>query len=352
VRKRWYVIQTYSGMEGKVKEDLERRFQSLGLERYVGRVVVPEEIIIDSKAKSLERHVVSMNARLHVSTGAEVKAGEILAEEPNIHARKDGVITEIKNFRRIVIETIDRKYTKTYYIPESDKPDRGLKVGARIRQGMPLSKKGDQFAEIDGKIVVVERLKRVRVKTDDEEEVYYLPYENFDTTRLSKGMEVKAGMLLSEGKKYYAKSTGRVEVMDMGTRKEIRIAKTKTRRLFPGYVFAELLLTDDIEQLVRRAPNVINFVSIGGQPVPLKPREARVILRLIGEETYEEKRAAKVEFDFNIGEPVKIISGPFEGFVGVVNEIDPEHNEVKVMVTIFGRETPVVLHVDEVEKVV
>ncbi|HCZ05797.1 MAG: transcription termination/antitermination protein NusG [Thermotogota bacterium] len=351
MRKEWYVVQTYAGLETKVKESLERKFESLGYERYIGRIVVPEETIIDSKSKSVERHVVPLSAKLHVSTGSEVEAGQLLAEEPNIHARRNGVITEIKNFKRIIIETIDHKYTKIYNIPESHKPDSSLKVGVRIRQGMPLAKKGEYFSEIDGKIVSVERLKRVVVQTEDgETDTYYIPYENFDSSKIQKGMTVKAGMLIGEGKKYYSRSKGKVEVLDLGTRREIRIAKTKTRRLFPGYVFVELLLTNEIEQLIRMTPNVINFVSAGGQPIPLKRREIKALLRLIGEEEYEEKKAATVEFDFTPGEAVKIISGPFEGFVGVVQEVNPEHNEVKVMVTIFGRETPVVLHTGEVEK--
>lgn len=351
MRKQWYVVQTYAGLETKVKQSLERKFESLGYGRYVGRVVVPEETIIDSKSKSVERHVVPTSAKLHVSTGSEVEAGQPLAEESNIHARRNGMVMEIKNFKRIIIETADRKYTKIYNIPESCKPDSSLKVGVRIRQGMPLARKCEYFSEIDGKIISVERLKRIAVQSEDgETDIYYVPYENFDSSKIQKGMTIKAGMLVGEGKKYYARSKGKVEILDLGTRREIRIAKTKSRRLFPGYVFVEMLLTNETEQLVRMTPNVINFVSAGGQPVPLKRREARALLRLMGEEEYEEKKIAAVEFDFTPGEAVKIVSGPFEGFVGVVQEVNPEHNEVKVMVTIFGRETPVVLHAGEVEK--
>ncbi|HEY8541507.1 MAG TPA: transcription termination/antitermination protein NusG, partial [Pseudothermotoga sp.] len=98
--------------------------------------------------------------------------------------------------------------------------------------------------------------------------------------------------------------------------------------------------------------NIIDFVSSGGQPLELKAKEARAILRLAGLETYEEKvRPVKVEFGFRVGDVVKITSGPFEDFAGVVKEIDPEKQELRVAVTIFGRETPVTVKTSEVEKI-
>jgi transcriptional antiterminator NusG len=94
-------------------------------------------------------------------------------------------------------------------------------------------------------------------------------------------------------------------------------------------------------------------VSVGGQPVQLKNKEVRALLRLVGIEEYErkEKKAVTVEVDFELGEMVRINSGPFEDFVGRVTEIDPERQEIKVVVSIFGRETPVVLKLSEVEKI-
>nr|2LQ8_A Chain A, Transcription antitermination protein nusG [Thermotoga maritima] len=128
--------------------------------------------------------------------------------------------------------------------------------------------------------------------------------------------------------------------------------RRKSEKLFPGYVFVEMIMNDEAYNFVRSVPYVMGFVSSGGQPVPVKDREMRPILRLAGLEEYEEKKKpVKVELGFKVGDMVKIISGPFEDFAGVIKEIDPERQELKVNVTIFGRETPVVLHVSEVEKI-
>jgi len=353
MRKKWYVLQTMSGYEYAVKENLENKIEATGAHHLVGRVVIPEEIILDASSKSVDRYILSPNAKLHVSSGKNVEKGDILAEEPSIHVRRRGKIVDIKNVRKIVIETIDRKYTKTYYIPESAGVETGLKIGTRVRQGMPLSRDGEYICELDGRIVETAKMKRVVVKTENgEEDIYHIPLEVFDRNMVKKGQNVKTGDLLAEGKKYFAKTSGKVEVLDLGTRKEIRILKTKKKRFFPGYVFVEMIMNDEAFQFVRTVPNVIGFVSVGGQPVPLKEKEARAILRLAGLEEYEEKKKpVKVEFDFNVGDTVKIISGPFEDFAGIVKEIDPEKQELKVSVTIFGRETPVVLHVSEVEKI-
>ncbi len=339
-------------MEDTVKENIEKKVELTGATNIVGRVVVPEEVVLDATKKSMERHVLSPEAKVHVKSGHEVQRGQLLAEEPPIHARRDGVVKEVKNYRRITIETMDRKYQKIYNIPESAKVETGIKVGAVVRQGMPLTQNGEYFSELSGRVVNVERMKRVVVETDDgEEDVYYIPREVFESSRIKKGVKVKAGEMLAEGKKYYAQSSGRVEVRDLGTRKEILISKTKRKKLFPGYVFVEMVMNDEAYRFVRGVPGVYGFLMEGRRPVPLKDKEARAILRLAGLEEYEAKKAEKVELDFNVGDTVKIISGPFEDFIGTVKEIDPERQMLKVAVTILGRETPVELHISEVEKI-
>jgi len=342
-----------AGFEQTAKENLETKIKSTGSNRFFGRILVPEETILDATAKSVKRHVVSLNARITVKNGADVEKGDLLAEEPAIHARHSGTIVSIRNYRKVVVETIDKKYSKTYFLPEGSRLETGIKIGARIKQGMPLTKDFEYICELDGKIVENERVKRVEVQREDGEvDVYHIPLEVFDSQKVSKGKKVKNGELLAEGRKIYVNTSGRVEVVDLGTRKEIRIAKTHKRRLFPGYIFVEMMMNDETWQFARTVPNIIDFVSSGGQPLELKPREARVILRLAGLETYEEKaRPVRIEFGFRAGDVVKITSGPFEDFAGVVKEIDPEKQELRVAVTIFGRETPVTVKTSEVEKI-
>jgi len=98
----------------------------------------------------------------------------------------------------------------------------------------------------------------------------------------------------------------------------------------------------------------MGFVSAGGRPLPLKPQEVHYIMRLAGLEEVQQQakpQVTKVELEIQVGDSVKIITGPFEGFVGVVKEVDEEKQELKVNITIFGRETPVTVHVSEVEKI-
>jgi len=352
MKKQWYVIQTLTGLEDAVKENIEKKVQSLGSYNLVGKVIVPEEVILDATRKSMEKHIISSEAKLYVKSGQEVKKGQLLAEEPPIRARRNGKVVELKNYRRIVVETADRKFQKVYNVPEGARIETGIKVGALVRQGMPFTKNGEYVSEMNGRIVNVERMKKIVIESaDSEEDVYYVPRETFDPNMIKKGMKVKAGDLLAEGKKYYAQSNGRVEVKNLGVRKEILIAKTKRKKLFPGYVFIEMIMNDEGYNFVRSVPGVYGFLSEGRKPVPLKAKDVRALLRLAGVEEYEAKKAEKIELDFDIGDTVKIISGPFEDFIGVVKELDPQRQMLKVAVTLLGRETPVELHISEVEKI-
>jgi len=352
MKKQWYIIQTLTGLEDAVKENIEKKVNSLGSHNLIGRVVVPEEVILDATKKSMEKHIVSPDAKLRVKSGQEVKKGQILAEEPPIRVRKNGKVVDLKNYRRIVVETADRKFQKIYNVPEGARIETGIKVGALVRQGMPFTKNGEYVSEMNGRIVNVERMKKIIIEnTEGEEDVYYVPRETFDPNMIKKGMKVKAGDLLAEGKKYHAQSSGKVEVRDLGVRKEILIAKTKRKKLFPGYVFIEMIMNDEGYTFVRSVPGVYGFLSEGRKPAPLKPKDVRALLRLAGIEEYETKKAEKIELDFDIGDTVKIISGPFEDFIGVVKELDPQRQMLKVAVTLLGRETPVELHISEVEKI-
>jgi transcriptional antiterminator NusG len=117
------------------------------------------------------------------------------------------------------------------------------------------------------------------------------------------------------------------------------------RKFFPGYILVEMLLTDETYYFIRQTPGVIGFIGTG-TPVPLQEHEVEDILQQI--EAKKEKVKPKVLFD--VGEMVKITDGPFLNFNGVIDEVNPEKGKLKVLVTIFGRSTPVELEYWQVER--
>jgi len=145
-----------------------------------------------------------------------------------------------------------------------------------------------------------------------------------------------------------------VEAVEVPTEKvtEIRRGKkvTSDRKFFPGYVLAKLNLSDDVYHLVKNTPKVTGFLGPNGKPQAISEAEAARILS-----TKEEAAAAapkqKVSVDYEIGDSVKVLDGPFASFNGVVEELVFDRGRVKVSVSIFGRATPVELEFEQVERV-
>ena len=124
------------------------------------------------------------------------------------------------------------------------------------------------------------------------------------------------------------------EVTDSGATKEVE------RKVFPGYVLIKMVMTDDTWHLVRNVRGVTGFVgSSSNKPIPLTEEEVLAM----GMEKHE------IVVRYNVGDHVRIMDGPLASFTGVVEEIEPEKNRVSVMVSMFGRETPVDLELDQVE---
>jgi transcriptional antiterminator NusG len=117
------------------------------------------------------------------------------------------------------------------------------------------------------------------------------------------------------------------------------------RKFFPGYLMVEMARTDETYYLVRQTPGVIGFIG-SGSPIPLQEHEVQDVLSQI--ELKREKVKPKTLFD--IGETVKVTDGPFINFNGTIDEVNPDRGKLKVLVTIFGRSTPVELEYWQVEK--
>ena len=124
---------------------------------------------------------------------------------------------------------------------------------------------------------------------------------------------------------------------------EIKDNKKKEveRKIFPGYVLVKMVMTDDSWYVVRNIRGVTGFVGPGSKPVPLSDEEVAAL-------GVEKKQ---VEVNFEVGDSVKIIDGYLDGFIGVVEELDTDRNMVKVVVSMFGRETPVELELDQVQTI-
>lgn len=149
----------------------------------------------------------------------------------------------------------------------------------------------------------------------------------------------------------------RIKYMDAGdkvfqvvipTEDEVEIRggqrRTVTKKVFPGYVLVQMTMDDESWNVVRNTPGVTGFVGGGNKPTPLAVEEVNNILRQMTEST------PKVKVGFTKGQSVRVVDGPFIDFVGVVDEISVAKGKVKVLLTLFGRETPVELDFLQVEK--
>lgn len=150
----------------------------------------------------------------------------------------------------------------------------------------------------------------------------------------------------------------RVDTMDMDEKifdilvpkeKKIKIKNGKRRiveeKIFPGYVLVEMIVTDDSWYVVRNTPNVTGFIGAGTTPTPIAQEEIDALLKRVGVEDPEFK------LDVLKGDPVTITDGPFKGQQGKVDEIDEQRGKIKVLVSMFGRETPVELDFLQIKKV-
>lgn len=130
--------------------------------------------------------------------------------------------------------------------------------------------------------------------------------------------------------------------------KKIKIKSGKRaiveEEIYPGYVLVEMVVTDDSWYVVRNTPRVTGFVGAGTTPVPLSQEEMDALLKRLGQDE------PKFKIEVNVGDPVKITDGPFKDFDGKVSEVDQERGKIKVLVNVFGRDTPLELDSLQIKK--
>ncbi|HIE13603.1 MAG TPA: transcription termination/antitermination protein NusG [Desulfotomaculum sp.] len=143
---------------------------------------------------------------------------------------------------------------------------------------------------------------------------------------------------------------GRINQIVVPEEDEVEIKDGKKRitkrRIFPGYILVEMEMTDESWYVVRNTPGVTGFVGSGNKPVPLTEAEAELILK------QAQGEIPRVRIDLTPGEKIRVTSGPFQNFIGVIEEINTEKAKLKVMISMFGRETPIELDYSQVEKII
>ncbi|OGC03890.1 transcription termination/antitermination factor NusG [candidate division WOR-1 bacterium RIFOXYA12_FULL_43_27] len=132
------------------------------------------------------------------------------------------------------------------------------------------------------------------------------------------------------------------EIVELKGKKRIE----KKRKMFPGYVFLEMILTDETWHAIRQTPGVARFIGTKVKPTPVSDREMQRVLKQIG------AKEEKLEIAFKKGETVRVISGPFRGYTGTIDEINIDKEKLKVLINIFGRDTPVEVNFEHAEKII
>lgn len=180
-----------------------------------------------------------------------------------------------------------------------------------------------------------------------------------------------AKQILNQGRRWYVLHTysgyeenvsnnlqQRIESMDMEdkifnilipTEKKIKIKNGKRKvieeKIFPGYVLVEMVVTDDSWYVVRNTPNVTGFIGTGTVPTPIAEAEVKSLQKRMGVEE------PKFKIDVSVGSPVRITDGPFKNLEGKITSIDEAKGKIKVLVSMFGRETPVELDFLQIKKI-
>ena len=121
--------------------------------------------------------------------------------------------------------------------------------------------------------------------------------------------------------------------------------REKVRKMFPGYVFLHMLLDDETWYQIRETHGVARFIGTKVKPTPVSEKEMQRVLKQLGKEE-------RLEITFEKGEGVRVISGPFRGYTGTVDEVNPEKGKLKILINIFGRDTPVEVNFEHAQKII
>lgn len=365
-RKRWYAIQTYAGSELRLKHQLEERVRNLGWERQFEPLLtgedreyffVPVEEVVTSRSGRgrASEYRVPYDYDLLTESNERIQRGDVIARRPPTHLAHAVEVMAVESLWRVVVETLAHAELE-YLIPQEKGLRRDVRVGERTRLGFPLTVDSDERYVVDdrGQIVVRERVKRITLRREDgSEETRSIPEVHLHP-RVRVGATLDAGEEFEREHKIHARASGLVKVKEYKDKREVSVQRIERRRLIPGYVFTKMGLDEEeMFELIRGLERSARFVGSKTRPVPIEGPEILFVQRKAGlvETPQTEAKAPRVELEFEVGEVIQIVEGPFADFTGEVREIDKEAEEAVVMVKIFGRETPVRISFDGIEKV-
>lgn len=232
---------------------------------------------------------------------------------------------------------------------QAEEPETGPVAEADESSGAPdspteepvgdLDAAAGEEAGADAEAAEEDRESSVEEEEDDERQWYvvhcYSGYENKVQHNLEQRIETM-GM------------KDRIFDIVVPTEEEMEVKegkrRTVERRVFPGYILVQMIMDEDSWYVVRNTPGVTGFVGMGNEPTPLRPEEVSQIIKRM------EAEAPRIKVTYKLGQKVRIIDGPFNDFIGTVDDIDMDRAKVRVMVSFFGRETPVELDFLQVEK--
>lgn len=366
--KKWYAVQTYAGSELKVAEQLEERVRESDLKRWFEEFqangekthfLVPVEEVITSKSRrgqpgdlrvpyySSDQAGLGQKYEVKVEANKRIQRGDLVALKSKRYMAFDATVTAIESLHRVVIELTNRN-EETYLIPQGSRLRRDIRVGERVLSGVPLTVDSDPkfMLKTRGKVVVRDRVKHITFERKDGESISEVIPERF-LVKLKEGQRLKKGDLLEREDKVVSRATGMVKIKEYKDKRVVTVQRIEKRRLFPGYLFVRMDMNSESANLVQ---DDIKCRFVGDPPIPIREEEMKVVKRKFGLLEVPKREKPKIEVDFTMGEVVEIVEGPFADFTGEITGIDKEHEELTVVVKIFGRETPVTLGFEGIEK--
>ena len=291
---------------------------------------VAEELAADAEESAAEDEEVS-EAEESADDEEEVAEDEEPAAEAEESVAEEEEVSEPEEPAEELEESADDEEVAEAEEPE---PLADLSSAANGSDGQDAAQVDELAAEVES-----EAPEQIVAEPDDGREWYvvhcYSGYENKVRHNLEQ----------------------RIETMDMKSKifdvvvpteeeMEVKEGKRRTveRRVFPGYILVQMIMDEDSWYVVRNTPGVTGFVGMGNDPTPLRPEEVSQIVKRM------EADAPRIKVTYDVGQKVRIIDGPFNDFIGTVDDIDMDKAKVRVMVSFFGRETPVELDFLQVDK--